>query len=80
MKFSTTKTDLQNALQKLSKIIPNRTTIPILGICLGHQAIGQAFGGKIIRAPNLMHGKVSDILHSQCDLYYGVPSPFSSTR
>jgi para-aminobenzoate synthetase component II len=55
-------------------------TIPILGVCLGHQSIGYAFGGSIIRAPNLMHGKVSEILHDGKRLFTGVSSPFIATR
>jgi len=54
--------------------------IPILGICLGHQAIGQAFGGKVIRAPRLMHGRTSPILHGGEGVFAGVPSPFTATR
>jgi anthranilate synthase/phosphoribosyltransferase len=54
--------------------------IPILGVCLGHQAIGQAFGGKIIRAPKLMHGKVSSIEHNRQGIFHGVPSPLTATR
>ncbi|MBD3320319.1 MAG: anthranilate/aminodeoxychorismate synthase component II [Chitinivibrionales bacterium] len=53
---------------------------PILGVCLGHQSIGCAFGGKVIRAPYLMHGKVSDIFHKNGALYKNIPSPFRATR
>lgn len=54
--------------------------VPILGICLGHQAIGQVFGGKIGYAPTLMHGKTSEILHDSSVLFEKVPSPFVATR
>lgn len=55
-------------------------SVPILGICLGHQAIGQVFGGKVIRSPQLMHGKVSPIIHDGQGLYQGLSQPFTAGR
>jgi anthranilate synthase component 2 len=54
--------------------------VPILGVCLGHQAVGAAFGGRIIRAPKLMHGKVSMVAHDGAGVFAGLPNPFQATR
>ncbi|MDQ3513889.1 MAG: aminodeoxychorismate/anthranilate synthase component II, partial [Chloroflexota bacterium] len=55
-------------------------TVPILGVCLGHQAIGAAFGGIVLRAPTLMHGKTSPIHHGGRGVFAGLPTPFTATR
>lgn len=54
--------------------------IPLLGVCLGHQCIGEVFGGQVVRAPRLMHGKISPVYHYGEDLFVGIPSPFEATR
>jgi para-aminobenzoate synthetase component II len=64
----------------LELIEKSRGTVPILGVCLGHQAIGQAFGASIVRAARLMHGKTSPVLHDGRGLFAGVPSPVTATR
>ncbi len=55
-------------------------TVPILGVCLGHQAIGQAFGGKVVRAPAPVHGKLSEIKHHGESVFHGINGPFKATR
>ncbi|MFS0874121.1 aminodeoxychorismate/anthranilate synthase component II [Paenibacillus xylanilyticus] len=55
-------------------------SIPIFGVCLGHQAIGQAFGGNVIRADRMMHGKTSEMHHNGTSVFAGLPSPFTATR
>ncbi|HEY5768807.1 MAG TPA: aminodeoxychorismate/anthranilate synthase component II [Terrimicrobium sp.] len=55
-------------------------TVPVLGVCLGHQSIGQVYGGEVVRADRLMHGKTSPILHSGDNVFAGLPSPFEATR
>jgi anthranilate synthase component II len=55
-------------------------TIPVLGVCLGHQAIGQAFGGAVVRAPVLVHGKLSEIKHNSEGIFRGINAPFKATR
>ena len=64
-------------LELIAKASP---TIPILGVCLGHQAIGQAFGGKVVRAPVLVHGKLSEIQHRGDGVFRGINGPFKATR
>jgi len=55
-------------------------TLPVLGVCLGHQCIGQIFGGRVIAAPVLMHGKTSQIYHTEKGVFQGLDKPFNATR
>ena len=64
-------------LELVTRLAPR---LPMLGVCLGHQAIGQAFGGRIVRAPTIMHGKLSAIRHTGKGVFGGLPSPFQATR
>lgn len=70
-------TDAGISMEVIAQLGP---TTPLLGVCLGHQSIGQVFGGEVTRAPRQMHGKVSKIYHSGDPLFDGMPNPFDATR
>ncbi|HNW94384.1 MAG TPA: aminodeoxychorismate/anthranilate synthase component II [bacterium] len=70
----------QQAGISLAAIRELHAELPILGVCLGHQSIGEVFGGSIVRSPALMHGKVSDISHNGQGIYQGLSNPFTATR
>ena len=72
-----TPNDAGICLELIGKASP---TIPVLGVCLGHQAIGQAFGGKVVRAPTLVHGKLSEIRHQGEGVFRGINGSFKATR
>ena len=64
----------------LELLAKHADALPILGVCLGHQAIGQAFGAKVVRAERLMHGRTGPICHEGAGVFAGLPSPFTATR
>ena len=70
----------QDAGQCLDVITKAPEHVPILGVCLGHQAIGHVFGGSIVRAPSIMHGKTSEVFHHSDGVFAGLPSPITATR
>jgi anthranilate synthase component 2 len=72
-----TPRDAGICLELIAKAAP---TIPVLGVCLGHQAIGQAFGGAVVRAPVQVHGKLSEIRHDGAGIFRGINAPFKATR
>lgn len=62
------------------ELVEKADGVPLLGVCLGHQAVGQAFGGRVVRAPQLMHGKLSRIRHGGDGIFTGIPDQFAATR
>lgn len=72
-----TPSDAGISLELIRELGP---TTPILGVCLGHQSIGQVYGGEVVRADRLMHGKTSPIIHEEKSVFVGLPNPFEATR
>lgn len=72
--------DPQSAGISLDVVRRYGSTLPILGVCLGHQAIGEVYGGRVVRAEHVMHGRTSAIIHQGHGLFAGIPSPFNATR
>jgi anthranilate synthase/aminodeoxychorismate synthase-like glutamine amidotransferase len=70
----------ERAGNSMSAIRALTGAIPILGVCLGHQAIGAVFGGRVVRAPAVVHGKTSNVSHDGAGIFAGIPSPFAATR
>ena len=64
----------------LDLLLQHQGKIPLLGVCLGHQSIGQTYGGKVVRAAQVMHGKTSPIIHTGQGIFKNIPSPFTATR
>ena len=75
-----TPQDAGISIELIKHFAKAKRRVPILGVCLGHQAIAQAYGGRIVRADRLMHGKTSAILHDGRGVFEGLPSPFDATR
>lgn len=67
-----------NSLEIIQTCLENK--IPYLGVCLGHQALAQVCGGKVVHAPYIMHGKTSEIIHNNADIFYNLPNPLTVTR
>ena len=77
--FEVFEVDLKAKQEDFLRVSPTGK-VPVLGVCLGHQSIGEAFGGDVIRAPQLMHGKTDSIYHDGGPLFAGLPNPFTATR
>jgi anthranilate synthase/aminodeoxychorismate synthase-like glutamine amidotransferase len=75
-----TPQDAGISIELIKHFARSKRRVPILGVCLGHQAIGAAFGGKVVRAPKLMHGKTSEVTHDGKTIFAGIPSTMTCTR